>query len=124
MQAEIDRVVGGSRLPSLEDRPAMPFTEGVIHEVLRLCPLISVMHRATQDMSFHGFDIPKDTIVMPDTYAAHYDVEFWGDPKDFRPERFISEDGKTVLKKEAFMAFMPGTETEDKFLYYINPRKS
>src|SRR5207237_9058275 len=48
------------------------------------------------------------TIVIPNIYAAHYDEEFWGDPKVFRPERLISDDGKTFLKKEANVAFMPG----------------
>ena len=109
MHSEIDRVVGGYRLPSLSDRPSMPYTEAVIHEVLRLCPLISVMHRTLVDIpDFHGYFIPKDTIVMPDIYAAHFDEDYWDKPKEFDPTRFISKDGTTILKKDAFMPFSVG----------------
>lgn len=51
-------------------------------------------HRATEDTTYFGFDIPKDTFVMPNLWAMHMDEKFWGDPKNFRPERFITPEGK------------------------------
>lgn len=35
------------------------------------------------------------------------DRKLWGDPENFRPERFISEDGK-LLRPEALIPFGSG----------------
>ena len=35
-QAEVDRVVGTSRLPDFEDRPSLPYLEALMNEVLRV----------------------------------------------------------------------------------------
>lgn len=35
-QKAIDRVIGGRRLPSLEDRPELPFIDAIMLETLRL----------------------------------------------------------------------------------------
>ena len=34
-QEEIDRVIGSGRLPSLEDRPLLPYIEGIVREANR-----------------------------------------------------------------------------------------
>lgn len=39
---EIDRVMGGDRLPTLEDRPNLPYVEAIIAEVVRIRPPISL----------------------------------------------------------------------------------
>ncbi|CAG7821182.1 unnamed protein product [Allacma fusca] len=93
LQEEIDQVVGKERLPALADRPSMPYTEAVISEVLRYSSIFAmVLHKASEDLEFHGFFIPKDTIVLPNFYDAHFDEAGWGDPQNFRPERFLNED--------------------------------
>ena len=38
-QAEMDRVVGGARLPDMGDRDALPYLEAVVMEVYRCVPL-------------------------------------------------------------------------------------
>ena len=38
-QAEIDTVVGGSRLPDFKDRPDMPYVEAILTETLRWIPV-------------------------------------------------------------------------------------
>lgn len=38
-QAELDRVVGSSRLPNFSDRSELPFVENVLMEVLRWNPV-------------------------------------------------------------------------------------
>ncbi|ODN00353.1 Cytochrome P450 2B1 [Orchesella cincta] len=58
LQAEIDAVVGSSRLPSISERSKMPYTEAVIAETLRLSNVVplGVPHRMTCDKLFHGYD--------------------------------------------------------------------
>jgi cytochrome P450 len=110
MQLEISKVVGNSRLPSLADRPSMPYTEAVIHEVMRYSSVfpIGLMHNAVRDVEFHGYIIPKDTMIIGDFYSVHFDEKIWDDPKTFKPERFLNKDGDFVRPGEGFMPFSNG----------------
>lgn len=51
--------------------------------------------------------IPKGTMVIPLQWAIHMDPSRWGDPQEFRPERFIGEDG-AVLRPDGFIPFQTG----------------
>ncbi|KAG8256894.1 hypothetical protein J6590_060557 [Homalodisca vitripennis] len=58
---EIDSVVGRSRLPTLDDRKNLPYTEAVLREVMRRETLaaLAIPHRCTEDTYFNGYFIPK-----------------------------------------------------------------
>nr|CAD7437819.1 unnamed protein product [Timema bartmani] len=116
VQNEIDIVVGRHRLPTLDDRAKLPYMEAVIREALRKVTIIplSVVKKCTEDTYFQGYFIPKDTMVVPNLWAAHMDPEFWGDPENFRPDRFLDEQG---LKKDLTLAF-GGDVVLKKFLSY------
>lgn len=64
MQAEIDRVIGQARQPNLADRDSMPYTNAVIHEVLRMGNIIplNVPREVTADSTLAGFHLPKVTL--------------------------------------------------------------
>ncbi|TMW40152.1 hypothetical protein DOY81_014767, partial [Sarcophaga bullata] len=49
-----------------------------------------------------------DTIVVPSLYAYHSDERVWGDPDNFRPERFLDDQGKLCLKKDVSFPFGAG----------------
>lgn len=89
---------------------SLPFTEATLREILRFETLVpsSVPHRATKDTTLSGYLIPKDTIVLPGLFALHNDEEVWGDPKVFRPERFLNDDGTLDLKKDQSLPFGAG----------------
>ncbi|ALC45928.1 Cyp304a1, partial [Drosophila busckii] len=110
IQREIDEVVGSSRLPTLEDRVNLPYTEAAIRENMRLETLVpsSVPHKALVDTELLGYSIPKDTIVIASLYAYHLDSRVWDDPMEFRPERFLDSQGKLCLKKDVSFPFGAG----------------
>lgn len=67
---EIDRVVGGDRLPTLNDRENLPYVEAVLKEVFRWHPLVpmGLPHLVTQDDVFEGYLIPKGAIIIPNIW--------------------------------------------------------
>nr|XP_054760861.1 vitamin D 25-hydroxylase-like [Lytechinus pictus] len=108
--AEINSVVGSSATPRYEDRKLMPYTEATLMEVLRYRPIApgGVPHRATSDLKVKGYDILAGDNLMMNILYIHHIPEIWGDPEVFRPERFLSEDGKAVVKHDAYMPFGAG----------------
>ncbi|XP_046930367.1 cytochrome P450 1A1 isoform X2 [Lynx rufus] len=66
IQKELDTVIGRERQPQLSDRLQLPYMEAFILEMFR-------------HTSFVPFTIPHRKL--------------WGDPSEFRPERFLTPDG-------------------------------
>lgn len=109
VQEEIDHVVGRARMPSLEDRVNMPYTDAVIHEVQRFADIIpmNLPHRVIRDTHFRGFLIPKDTDVITLLNTVHYDSEQFKTPQEFNPEHFLDAN-QSFKKSPAFMPFSAG----------------
>ncbi|XP_050734563.1 cytochrome P450 2L1-like [Eriocheir sinensis] len=110
LQAEIDAVLTDGRLATLEDKPRLPYTEAVIHEVLRMSSLIptGVPHVASRDTTLGGYTIPKGAVINGTTFTIHRDPRYWDNPDEFLPERWLDSDGKFVTKKEGFLPFGVG----------------
>ncbi|KAL3875521.1 hypothetical protein ACJMK2_033466 [Sinanodonta woodiana] len=106
---EINEAVGTDRLPSLQDKWKLVYTEAFIMEILRACNIftVSIPHTCSVDTKIRGFDISKGTILLPDIDSVLFDPLIWGDPEEFRPERFIGHEG-TLLKPEEFIPFFTG----------------
>uniref|UniRef100_A0A7N6FE02 Cytochrome P450, family 2, subfamily Y, polypeptide 3 n=1 Tax=Anabas testudineus TaxID=64144 RepID=A0A7N6FE02_ANATE len=109
MQQEIDTVIGRERCPNMEDRKSLPFTEAVIHEVQRFLDLtpFSVPHYALKDISFRGYTIPKDTVILPLLHSVLKDEKQWSTPRSFNPQHFLDQNSN-FKKNPAFLPFSAG----------------
>ncbi|KAK8376326.1 hypothetical protein O3P69_009756 [Scylla paramamosain] len=109
VQKELDEVVGRSRLPSMDDRSKLPYTDATLSEVFRFrgAAPISVPHKAMKDTILQGSRVPAETIVLVNLYSVMMDPEYWNDPETFRPERFLNPDG-TLRKDERLIPFGKG----------------
>jgi cytochrome P450 len=69
-QAEIDSIVGRSRLPTVEDRDRMPFVNGVVLESLRWNPVIplGLPHKAVEDDVYRGMLIPANATIFANVW--------------------------------------------------------
>lgn len=73
VQAEINRVIGQSRQPSMEDRANMPYTDAVIHEIQRMGNIVplSLPHITSQKLQLGGYTVPE-VIFMFDLVLSKY----------------------------------------------------
>ncbi|THU96290.1 cytochrome P450 [Dendrothele bispora CBS 962.96] len=99
LQEEIDRVIGSDRLPTVQDRPNLPYVNAAIKEALRWRPALpfSIARKLKEDDVYNGYLIPKGTIVMPNVWTISVDNESGIPPEQFAPERFLEQNaGKTA----------------------------
>jgi cytochrome P450 len=107
LHAEIDAapVAAASSLARME---ALPYTQQVVNEALRLYPpgwLLS--RRALGADVLAGFEIPAGADVLLSPYLLHRHPRFWPDPDAFKPERFASEN-EASRPRFAYMPFAAG----------------
>ncbi|KAN0109877.1 cytochrome P450 [Russula decolorans] len=109
-QAELDVVVGRDRLPTFDDRPRLPYIEALCKELMRwnMVTPIGVPHSSTRDDAYKGFFIPKGSMVVANAWAILHDPETYPDPEEFKPERFLNEDGSAREDPTLSLAFGVG----------------
>ncbi|CAN9281390.1 unnamed protein product [Alternaria alternata] len=94
-QEELDRVLGGERLPITSDKASLPYIEAVMKETHRWHPVapMAIPHCCTQEDSIKGYRIPKGAMILPNNWWFTHDPAIYPDPMTFRPERYL--DGST-----------------------------
>ncbi|XP_076079572.1 steroid 17-alpha-hydroxylase/17,20 lyase-like isoform X3 [Mytilus galloprovincialis] len=110
VQEEIDNVVGKDRLPGVNDRESLSYTEATLHEAMRLGTVsaFGLPHFTVCDTHVGGYDVPKDTMVMINHWALHHDPNYWKDVDKFDPTRYLDENGKLGIKPESWLPFSAG----------------
>ncbi|KAJ3485032.1 hypothetical protein NLI96_g5229 [Meripilus lineatus] len=106
-QEEIDQIVGGERLPRVEDRENLPYVDALVKEVFRFHPIapLGLPHRLTHDDEFQGYHLPKDTILIANIWKFLHDPDVYPNPSVFDPTRFLRSDGHTPQRDPRDLAF-------------------
>ncbi|KAG8859729.1 hypothetical protein FRB96_004303 [Tulasnella sp. 330] len=91
-RAEIDRVVGEGRLPTITSKDSTPYLNAVLLETLRWHPVlpIGVPHRLVQEDVYEGQVIPAGTTVFVNVWGILHDEHRFPDPSTFNPDRFLN----------------------------------
>jgi cytochrome P450 len=59
---------------------------------------VSLPHRLTKDDTFEGYFLPKDTVIIQNTYFILRNPEFFDSPDEYIPERYL--DNPSGLKND------------------------
>jgi cytochrome P450 len=75
-QEELDRVIGGGRLPITSDKTSLPYIEAVVKETHRWHPVapMALPHCCTQEDSIHGYRIPKGAMLLSNNWHVFHPV--------------------------------------------------
>ncbi|KAH7133926.1 cytochrome P450 [Dactylonectria macrodidyma] len=93
-QGEVDKVVGSSRMPTMEDESSLQTVRACMKETLRWMPttiLGAVPHAVTEDDTYNGYIIPKGAGVLNNVWAIHMDPKRHHNPRQFNPERYCDD---------------------------------
>ena len=112
LQAEQDVLLDDGR-PSAEQLISgeLPELELVLAETLRKYPPAWVgPRRAVEAFEFEGCTVPARAFVNYCSWASHHLPDVFGEPDEFRPERFTPE-ARAALPKGAYVPFGGGSRT-------------
>lgn len=62
--------------------------------------------------------------MIPSLYAFHMDKNIWGDPENFRPQRFLDSEGNFSLKKDITLPFGAGKYTYNEEMFHFFRKKN
>ncbi|TFY60461.1 hypothetical protein EVG20_g7406 [Dentipellis fragilis] len=126
-QAELDALLdppdaSSSRLPTLDDRPRLPYVNALIKEVWRWNPSVplgtnhhiwttvridvinspGLAHRVTKNDIYNGFFIEKGATLYANIWSILHNEGTYYSPHEFMPERFLDDAGalRTLDKME------------------------
>ncbi|KAK7259473.1 hypothetical protein RIF29_25081 [Crotalaria pallida] len=91
---EIEAVIGTTRIVEESDIVNLPYLQAIVKETLRIHPTgPMIVRESSESCTIWGYEIPAKTQLFVNLWAIGRDPNHWDNPLEFRPERFISEDG-------------------------------
>ncbi|KAG2106201.1 cytochrome P450 [Suillus discolor] len=124
---ELDMVIGLDRAPTFNDSSLLPQLHAFILEALRWRPVIQIgfAHRATKDILWQGYCIPKGATVYGCHWALSRDPITFPDPEIFNPQRWFDLEGRLMDNNARFITYgfgrcvCPGLHVTNHVLYII-----
>lgn len=91
VKEEIAANIGLEKLPEIEDKIKLPYTEAFMTEVQRTCGVTPIIgpRRTFQDVTFENYSIPKNAPILINIHSVHMDPDIFPNPHEFKPERFL-----------------------------------
>ncbi|KAK1315599.1 Trans-cinnamate 4-monooxygenase [Acorus calamus] len=96
VRQEISEVLQGNPITE-SDLNRLPYLQAVVKETLRLhtpIPLL-VPHMNLEEAKLGGYTIPQGSKVVVNAWWLANNPEWWKNPEEFRPERFLDEEAET-----------------------------
>ncbi|ONK72724.1 uncharacterized protein A4U43_C04F22480 [Asparagus officinalis] len=106
-QEELEKVVGQNHTVNESHIPKLHYLRAVIKESLRhhaVVPLL-VPRVPSQTCVVGGYLIPEGARVVTNVWAIHMNPEFWENPSEFQPERFLNAKS---IREFSFFPFGSG----------------
>ncbi|CAI0430505.1 unnamed protein product [Linum tenue] len=119
VKRELDKMLGLDSLVKDHHLRNLKYLDAVIKETCRL-HLALVTRTANQTCTVGEFTVPQGTEVVVNGWAIHRDHQFWDEPSDFRPERFLDGgDGRPPA-----FDFMGGGSSGFRYIPFGSGRRS
>ncbi|MEU6222804.1 cytochrome P450 [Streptomyces sp. NPDC047042] len=94
---------GSDGSDGMELLQALPFTDAVLREALRLYSPVWVTSRdARVDVEIGGHLIPAGTTVTVSQWVNHRDPRYWRDADEFVPERWLGKEASAIPRGSYF----------------------
>ncbi|XP_076903301.1 cytochrome P450 CYP82D47-like [Bidens hawaiensis] len=108
-QDELDMQVGKDRRVNESDIKNLVYLQAIVKETFRLYPatFLNTPRVFTKDCTIGGYHVPKGTWLLINTWKLHRDQKIWSDPCEFRPERFLTPDHKSLDLKGMDFELIP-----------------
>ncbi|XP_050231452.1 cytochrome P450 71B34-like [Mercurialis annua] len=99
---EIRNVIGIKERVTERDTDELHYLKMVIKETLRLYPPVPLLlaRQAISNFQINGYDVNPEMIIQINVWAIGRDPEYWKDPEEFLPERFM--DSSVDFKGQNF----------------------
>ena len=109
--AELVAIVGSERMPTFEDEKDLPYIRALCKEILRWRPVAvlgGTPHASTEGDVYRGWYIPRGTAIIGNSWAINMNGEYYTDPDEFEPARFLELELKGREGTPAYLQWNSG----------------
>ena len=108
MREELAQVVGTETLTFGHLRK-LPYLQAVAQETLRLYPPVPIIPRAVmEETEIDGYRLPRGSMLFISVYNIHRHKDFWRNPDEFNPDRFLGDRSGQLRHRCAYIPFGAG----------------
>ncbi|XP_076937104.1 cytochrome P450 76C1-like, partial [Bidens hawaiensis] len=94
VQEELAEIVGLNNMVEESHLPKLQYLDATIKETHRLTPAAAIIipRVPSKDCEIGGYTIPKGCITFLNILSIHRNPQYWDNPMEFSPERFMSNE--------------------------------